>query len=137
MSASENGIKAVLNGAISNIGTQYVVDVNAVNCQTSDTLAREQVQADKKEQVLAAVGKAASRWQTCLGESLRWLRCGNPTPPLNKPRRHRWKRLKAFSLGEAERNKNKGSDYTAIPFYKHAIELDPNFAVAYARLGQS
>ena len=64
------GIKAVLNGAISTIGTQYVVDVNAVNCQTGDSLAREQVQADKKEQVLGAVGKAASSLRGKLGESL-------------------------------------------------------------------
>ena len=127
------GIKAVLNGAISSIGTQYVVDVNAVNCQTGDSLAREQVQADKKEQVLAAVGKAASSLRGKLGESLASVQKFDA--PVEEATTSSLEALKAFSLGEAERNK--GSEYTAIPLYKHAIELDPNFAVAYARLAQS
>ena len=127
------GIKAVLNGAISSIGTQYVVDVNAVNCQTGDSLAREQVQADKKEQVLAAVGKAASSLRGKLGESLASVQKFDA--PVEEATTSSLEALKAFSLAEAERNK--GSEYTAIPLYKHAIELDPNFAVAYARLGQS
>ncbi len=127
------GIKAVLNGAISTIGTQYVVDVNAVNCQTGDSLAREQVQADKKEQVLGAVGKAASSLRGKLGESLASVQKFDA--PVEEATTSSLEGLKAFSLAEAERNK--GSEYTAIPLYKHAIELDPNFAVAYARLGQS
>ena len=127
------GIKAVLNGAISSIGTQYVVDVNAVNCQTGDSLAREQVQADKKEQVLAAVGKAASSLRGKLGESLASVQKFDA--PVEEATTSSLEALKAFSLAEAERNK--GSEFTAIPLYKHAIELDPNFAVAYARLGQS
>ena len=127
------GIKAVLNGAISNIGSQYVVDVNAVNCQTGDSLAREQVQADKKEQVLAAVGKAASSLRGKLGESLASVQKFDA--PVEEATTSSLEALKAFSLAEAERNK--GSEYTAIPLYKHAVELDPNFAVAYARLAQS
>ena len=127
------GIKAVLNGAISNIGTQYVVDVNAVNCLTGDSLAHEQVSADKKEQVLGAVGKAASSLRGKLGESLASVQKFDA--PVEEATTSSLEALKAFSLGEAERDK--GSEYTAIPFYKHAIELDPNFAVAYARLGQS
>jgi eukaryotic-like serine/threonine-protein kinase len=127
------GIKAVLNGAISSIGTQYVVDVNAVNCQTGDSLAHEQVSADKKEQVLGAVGKAASSLRGKLGESLASVQKFDA--PVEEATTSSLEALKAFSLGEAERNK--GSEYTAIPLYKHAIELDPNFAVAYARLGQS
>src|SRR5713101_8079630 len=127
------GIKAVLNGAISTIGTQYVVDVNAVNCLTGDSLAREQVQADKKEQVLGAVGKAASNLRGKLGESLASVQKFDA--PVEEATTSSLEALKAFSLGEAERNK--GSEYTAIPLYKHAIELDPNFAVAYARLAQS
>jgi eukaryotic-like serine/threonine-protein kinase len=127
------GIKAVLNGTISSIGSQYVVDVNAVNCQTGDSLAREQVQADKKEQVLAAVGRAASNLRSKLGESLASLQKFDA--PVEEATTSSLEALKAFSLGEAERDK--GSEYTAIPFYKHALELDPNFAVAYARLAQS
>ena len=127
------GIKAVLNGAISNIGTQYVVDVNAVNCQTGDSLAHEQVSADKKEQVLGAVGKAASSLRGKLGESLASVQKFDA--PVEEATTSSLEALKAFSLAETERNK--GSEYAAIPLYKHAIELDPNFAMAYARLGQS
>ncbi|MBZ5651733.1 MAG: protein kinase [Acidobacteriia bacterium] len=127
------GIKAVLNGAISSIGTQYVVDVNAVNCQTGDSLAHEQVPADKKEQVLAAVGKAASSLRSKLGESLASVQKFDA--PVEEATTSSLEALKAFSLGEGERAK--GSELGAIPFYKRAIELDPNFAVAYARVGQS
>jgi eukaryotic-like serine/threonine-protein kinase len=127
------GIKAVLNGTISNIGTQYVVDVNAVNCLTSDSLAHEQITADKKEQVLGAVGKAASSLRGKLGESLASVQKFDA--PVEEATTSSLDALKAFSLAEGERNK--GSEYTAIPLYKHAIELDPNFAVAYARLAQS
>src|SRR5438132_14292365 len=62
-------IKAALNGSIATIGSQYVVGVDAINCQTGDTLAREQVEVDKKEEVLAAVGRAASNLRSKLGES--------------------------------------------------------------------
>jgi tetratricopeptide (TPR) repeat protein len=127
------GIKAVMNGAISTIGTQYVVDVNAVNCQTGDSLAREQVQADKKEQVLGAVGKAASRLRSKLGESLASVQKFDA--PVEEATTSSLEALKAFSLGETERAK--GDEFSAIPFYKHAVELDPNFAIAYARVGQA
>jgi len=126
------GIKAVLNGAISTIGTQYVVDVNAVNCLTGDSLAREQVQADKKEQVLGAVGKAASNLRGKLGESLASVQKFDA--PVEEATTSSLEALKAFSLGETERAK--GSELGAIPFYRRAVEIDPNFAVAYARLGQ-
>jgi serine/threonine protein kinase/tetratricopeptide (TPR) repeat protein len=126
------GLKAVLNGTISSIGSQYVVDVNAINCQSGDSLAREQVQADKKEQVLGAVGKAASSLRGKLGESLASVQKFDA--PVEEATTSSLEALKAFSLGEAERDQ--GSELDAIPFYKHALDLDPNFAVAYARLGQ-
>src|SRR6266567_8152809 len=127
------GIKAVMNGSIATIGSQYVVGVDAINCQTGDTLAREQVEVEKKEQVLGAVGKAASRLRGKLGESLASIKKFDA--PVEEATTSSLEALKAFSLGEAERSK--GSELTAIPFYKHAVELDPNFGVAYARLGQS
>jgi serine/threonine protein kinase/tetratricopeptide (TPR) repeat protein len=126
------GIKAVMNGTISNIGTQYVVDVNAVNCLTGDSLAHEQVSADKKEQVLGAVGKAASSLRGKLGESLASIQKFDA--PVEEATTSSLEALKAFSLGEAERDK--GDEFGSIPFYKRAVELDPNFAVAYARVGQ-
>jgi serine/threonine protein kinase/tetratricopeptide (TPR) repeat protein len=127
------GIKAVLNGSISSIGSQYVVGVDAVNCKTGDSLAREQVQVEKKEQVLGAVGKVASNLRGKLGESLASIQKFDA--PVEEATTSSLEALKSFSLGEAERDK--GGEYNAISFYKHAIELDPNFAVAYARLGQS
>ena len=127
------GIKAVLNGSISSLGSQYVVGVDAVNCKTSDSLAREQVQVEKKEQVLGAVGKVASSLRSKLGESLASLQKFDA--PVEEATTSSLDALKSFSLGEAERDK--GSEYGAIPFYKRALELDPNFAVAYARVGQS
>jgi tetratricopeptide (TPR) repeat protein len=127
------GIKAVLDSSIATIGSQYVVGVDAVNCQTGDSLAREQVQVAQKEQVLGAVGKAASSLRGKLGESLASVQKFDA--PVEEATTSSLEALKAFSMGEAERDK--GSELTAIPFYKHAIELDPNFAVAYARLGQS
>jgi eukaryotic-like serine/threonine-protein kinase len=126
------GVKAVLNGTISAVGTQYVVGVDAVNCLTGDNLAREQIPVDKKEQVLGAVGKVASSLRSKLGESLASLQKFDA--PVEEATTSSLEALKYFSLGEAERDK--GSEYTAIPFYKHALELDPNFAVAYARMGQ-
>jgi eukaryotic-like serine/threonine-protein kinase len=126
-------IKAVLDGSIATVGSQYVVDVDAINCQTGDTLAREQIEVDKKEQVLGAVGKAASNLRGKLGESLASIQKFDSK--VEEATTSSLEALKAFSLGEAERDK--GSEYTAIPFYKHALELDPNFAVAYARLGQA
>jgi len=127
------GIKAVIEGSIATIGSQYVVGVDAVNCKTGDSLAREQVQVDKKEQVLGAVGKTASSLRGKLGESLASVQKFDA--PVEEATTSSLEALKAFSLGEKERAK--GSELTAIPFYRHAIELDPNFAVAYARLGQA
>jgi eukaryotic-like serine/threonine-protein kinase len=126
------GIKAIIDGTISNIGSQYVVDVNAINCQNGDTLAHEQLQADTKEHVLGAVGKAASSLRGKLGESLASVQKFDA--PIEGATTSSLEALKAFSLGEAEREK--GRELASIPFYKRAIELDPNFAIAYAHLGQ-
>jgi serine/threonine protein kinase/tetratricopeptide (TPR) repeat protein len=128
-----DGVKAVMNGSIAQVGSQYVIGVDAVNCVTGDNLAREQIQVDKKEQVLGAVGKAASSLRGKLGESLASIQKFDA--PVEEATTSSLEALKAFSLGEAERAK--GSEATSVPFYKHAIELDPNFAIAYARLGQA
>jgi eukaryotic-like serine/threonine-protein kinase len=130
---AREGIKAVLNGSVATIGSQYVVGVDAVNCETGDSLAREQVQVSKKEEVLAAVGNAASGLRRKLGESLASVHKFDA--PVEEATTSSLEALKAFSLGEAEREK--GSEINSIPFFKHAIELDPNFAMAYARLGQA
>jgi len=124
------GIKAMLAGSITGLGSHYVIALEALNCGTGETLAREQVEAENKEKVLGAVGRAASRMRGRLGESL------SSVQKLDAPieaTTSSLEALKAFSLGEAQRAK--GSEAGAIPFYKRALELDPNFALAYAKLG--
>ncbi|HYM11004.1 MAG TPA: protein kinase [Bryobacterales bacterium] len=124
------GVKAMLTGSIASLGSHYVISLDAINTRTGDSLAREQVEAVSKEKVLEAVGTAVSRLRGKLGESLASIQ--KLDAPIEATTSS-LEALKAFSLGEAERLKLDES--ASIPFYKHAIELDPNFALAYARLG--
>ncbi len=126
-------LKAMLEGSITGLGSQYVIAVNAVNCQTGDTIAREQVEATNKEGVIKAVGEAAANLRGKLGESLASIKKYNA--PLENATTSSLEAFKAFSI--AEETRNKGNERGSIPFYKRAIELDPNFALAYARLAAS
>jgi len=129
--AQRTSSKAVLVGNIAQLGTQYVITLNAINAVNGDTIAEDQEQAESKEKVLAALGKAAARLRGKLGESLASIQKLNK--PLEEATTSSLAALKAFSDGEETRDKS--GDEEAIPFYQHAIELDPNFALAYARLG--
>ena len=129
--SEREGIKAILDGSIASLGSQYVITLNAVNSHTGEPLAQEQVSADSKEQVLAALGKAASSLRAKLGESLSSIQKFDK--PLEQATTSSLEALKAFSLGQAQHMKL--SDPEAIPFLKRAVELDPNFAQAYATLG--
>ena len=124
------GIKALLAGSISGLGENYAITLEAVNAQTGEILASEQVEARGKEQVLTALGRAASRLRAKLGESLSSIQKFDA--PLQQATTSSLEALRAFSLGDQQRAK--GADFDAIPFFKRAIELDPNFALAYARL---
>jgi DNA-binding winged helix-turn-helix (wHTH) protein/tetratricopeptide (TPR) repeat protein len=127
------GNKAVLTGSISSLGTHYAVGLNAFNCFTGDELASEQVEADNREHVLKALGESATQMRKKLGESLNSIqRFDAPIEQVTTPS---LQALQAYSLGM--KNKNANSDAGSIPFFKRAIELDPNFASAYARLGAS
>jgi tetratricopeptide (TPR) repeat protein len=126
-----NGIKAMLSGSVASLGSQYLITLEALNAATADSLAQEQGQAASKEQVLDALGKAASRLRARLGESLNSIQKFDK--PLQEATTSSLEALKAFSLGDAQFDK--GAQAEAIPLYKRAIELDPNFALAYARLG--
>ena len=126
------GSKAILAGSVSSLGTQYVVGLEAVACSTGDTLAKEQAEASSKEDVVKALGNAASSLRTKLGESLASVQKFNV--PIEATTSS-LEALKTFSMGVATL-RQKG-DAEAIPFIKRAIELDPNFAVAYAVLGLS
>jgi len=125
------GIKAVMLGSLASLGATYVVTLTAENCGTGDVLAREQVTAESKEQVLSALGSAASAMRGQLGESLASI-ARNDTP-IEQATTSSLEALKAFSLGEQKRNTS--TDQEAIPFFRRAIELDPSFASAHARLG--
>jgi len=124
------GSKAFLLGEISNLGGQYVVGVDAIGCSSGDTLAREQEQAANKTDVLQALGKAATNLRGHLGESLATIQKFDVPVEATTPS---LEALKAFSMGMTT-FRTKG-DAESIPFFKHAIELDPNLAVAYASLG--
>ncbi|HSA93862.1 MAG TPA: protein kinase [Terriglobales bacterium] len=124
------GGKAILAGSIASLGSNYAIALDAQNCQTGESLAREQVEAAGKEQVLSALGKAASRMREKLGESLNSIR--RLDTPIEDATTPSLEALKAFSLGQQTRAT---SELDAVPFFKRAIELDPNFALAYARLG--
>jgi eukaryotic-like serine/threonine-protein kinase len=125
------GAKAVLAGSISGLGSSYVVTLSAINVQTGDSLAREQVEASSKEQVLKALDSGASSLRAKLGESLGSVH--EFAKPLEQATTSSLEALQAFSLGQAE---HMGlHDDRAVPHLKHAVELDPNFGMAYGTLG--
>jgi serine/threonine protein kinase/Tfp pilus assembly protein PilF len=125
------GVKAMLTGSIANLGSHYVISVAAVNAQTGDSLAREQVEAEGKEQVLKSLDKAASNLRQKLGESLASVQ--QFATPLEQATTSSLDALKEFSIGESAHLKQ--DDAAAIPHLKRATELDPNFATAHATLG--
>ncbi|MGC2271341.1 MAG: protein kinase [Candidatus Sulfotelmatobacter sp.] len=123
------GSKAILTGSISSLGAQYVVGLGAVACSTGDTLAKEQAESASKESVLKALGTAATRLRAKLEESLASVQKFDVPVEATTPS---LEALKAYSMGITT-NRTKG-DAEAIPFMKRALELDPNFAIAYAGL---
>jgi tetratricopeptide (TPR) repeat protein/predicted Ser/Thr protein kinase len=126
------GSKAILAGSISRLGSQYVVGLEAVNCGNGDTLAKEQAEASSKEDVVKVLGNVASGLRTRLGESLASVQKFNV--PIEATTSS-LEALKTFSMGVTTQRRK--GDAEAIPFLRRAIELDPNFAVAYAVLGVS
>ncbi len=124
------GSKAFLAGSISKLGGQYVVGVDAIGCSNGDTLAKEQEEAATKEDVLKVLGKAASSLRGKLGESLATIQKFDVPVEATTAS---LEALKAFSMGITTFRAKGNAE--AIPFYKRALEIDPNFAVAYASLG--
>ena len=123
------GSKAVIGGSISNLGSQYVVSLDAVVCNTGDSLAKEQAEAASKEGVLKALSTAATSLRGKLGESLASVQKFDVPVEATTPS---LEALKAYSMGITT-GRTKG-EAEAIPFLQRAIELDPNFAIAYAGL---
>ncbi len=127
------GSKAYIAGAIGSLGSEYVLAFKAVNCQSGDTLAEEQVTAPSKEKVLDAMGEGASELRGELGESLATVKRFDV--PLEQATTSSLEALKAYSLGmKATGGKGPAA---ALPFLQRAIQFDPNFAMGYRALGSA
>ncbi len=127
------GSKAMIIGSIAPLGSQYVIGLEAVNCNTGDVLAAAQEQAAGKEAVLKALDAAATSLRGKLGESLSSVQ--RYATPLEEATTPSLEALKAYSLGiKAQFAKG---DAAALPFLNRAVELDPNFASAYVKLSIS
>jgi tetratricopeptide (TPR) repeat protein len=124
------GSAAVLDGSIASLGNEYVLGLRATNCRTGDILAEEQVRATGKEQVLTALDKASAKLREKLGESAHSLRAFDT--PLEQATTPSLEALQAYSLGR-QMFYTKGQA-AAAPLLKRAVELDPNFAMAYRAL---
>jgi len=123
------GSKVLLGGTISSLGSHYLVDLNAVACGTGDNLAKEQLEAANKEDVLKALRLASSNLRTKLGESLPSVQ--KFEVPMEATTTS-LEALKSYSMG-VRMSREKGEP-ESVPFMKRAIELDPNFPMAYAGL---
>ena len=125
------GIKALLVGTIANLGRNYVITLETINSQSGEVIALQQTEATSREQVLQALGQAATKLREKLGESLASI--GQFNAPIEQATTPSLEALKDFSVGvELQR---KGQQDKAIPFFKRATERDKDFAQAYLRLG--
>jgi tetratricopeptide (TPR) repeat protein len=128
------GCAAIIDGSISAFGTQYVLSLKAVNCQSGNLLAQEQETATGKEQILKALGEAATRLRKKLGESLASVQKYDALP--EDTTTSSLEALQAYAMGN--RATDVDNDYlAAIPFFQRAVALDPNFAMAYLMLAAS
>jgi serine/threonine protein kinase/tetratricopeptide (TPR) repeat protein len=125
------GSTAVLEGSIAPIGSQYVLWLRARNCRTGDVLAEEQAQAIEKEKVLDALSRIAVQTRTRLGESLASIQ--EHSTPLAEATTGSIEALKAYSAGQVAKYTSGGP--AALPHYRQAIALDPQFAMAHADIG--
>ena len=126
-----DGIKAMLIGSIDSVGGQYAITLDAVNVATGDSLARQQVQADRKQDVLNALHSGATKLRSELGESLASVQKFDK--PLSEATTSSLEALEALTMGDTKHWR--GDELGSLPDYQRAVELDPNFAMAYARLG--
>ncbi len=126
------GSAAVLDGSIAQIGSEYLLTLKAVNCSNGESLTSAETQASDKSHVLDALGKSASEIRNKLGESLSTVQ--EFDTPLEQATTPSLEALKAASSGNQVLYAT--GEAAAIPFFQRAIELDPNFALAYAWLGR-
>ncbi|MCC7415609.1 MAG: protein kinase [Acidobacteria bacterium] len=128
--ARRRQLKALLAGSIASLGRHYVIALEAINAESGDVMAREQVEAASKEEVLTALGGATSRLREKLGESLASIQRFDV--PLPKATTSSLEALHAYALGLPEGREVPVLE--AIPHLERAVELDPGFAMAYAQL---
>ena len=128
------GSAAVLDGSIAKLGNQYVLGLKAVNCANGDVLAEEQATADSKEHVLKTLADTSSNLRWRLGESLGTVK--KFSAPVEQVTTPSLEALQAYSLGRATLI-DKEDHLAAVPLFQRAIDLDPNFAMAYASLGMA
>jgi DNA-binding winged helix-turn-helix (wHTH) protein len=126
------GSTAILQGSIAPLGSQYVITLQARSCRTGEVLDQEQAQAEKKEDVLSALGQIASRFRNRVGESLTTIQEHNT--PLAEATTPSLEALEAYSAGW-KLHTSSGA-MAALPLLKRAVEIDPNFALAQATLGR-
>ncbi len=127
------GSKAYIAGSIGSLGSEYVLGLKAVNCQSGDTLAEEQVTAASKEKVLDTLGQAATKLRGELGESLGTVQ--KLDVPLEQATTSSLEALQAYSLGDKVGDEK--GPAAALPYDQRAIELDPNFAMGYNAVGNN
>jgi DNA-binding winged helix-turn-helix (wHTH) protein/tetratricopeptide (TPR) repeat protein len=128
---ARTGSSAVIEGSIASLGAQYVLGLRAENCRSGDILAEEQAQAARKEDVLGALDKTAIRLRSKLGESLSSVE--KYATPVEEATTPSLDALNAYSLGR--RVFFEKGNTAALPYLERAVELDPNFAIAYRALG--
>jgi serine/threonine protein kinase/tetratricopeptide (TPR) repeat protein len=126
------GIKAIINGTISKLGSQYVITLEAISTATGDPIGSEQAQAADKDHVLSALDQVTTAMRARLGESLSSIQ--KLDTPLGQATTPSLEAFRAYALGDVEHNHGKDIP-EAEEHYKRAVELDPNFAMAWARLG--
>jgi tetratricopeptide (TPR) repeat protein len=124
------GAKATVEGSIASLGTNYVITIGVHNCQTGEALAEQQIQARVKEDVLTKLGDATTTLRKRLGESLASIQ--KYDVPVTEATTSSLEALKAYGL--ANRTRYTRGDEAAIPFFQKAVEIDPNFALGYAKL---
>jgi tetratricopeptide (TPR) repeat protein len=125
------GAAAIIAGAIASLGKSYVLTLNAVTCQDSRTLARQQIQAQDKEHVLTALSTATTGIRGKLGESLDSIQ--KQSRPMEEATTGSLEALQSYAAGRSELSQ--GRSLSAVRFFQRATEIDPNFASAYYRLG--
>jgi DNA-binding winged helix-turn-helix (wHTH) protein/tetratricopeptide (TPR) repeat protein len=125
------GGKAYIAGSIGSLGSDYVLGLKAVNCESGDTLAQELVKVESKEKVLDELGGAATRMRRELGESLASVQKFNV--PLAEATTSSLEALKAFTRGLNIRAEK--GEIASLPYFQRSVELDPNFAMGYRSLG--